>query len=67
MMVSDGNVKAIEEWIIDSGCTFHIYPNLSWFHTYEQVSEGVVMMRNNVIHSIVGEGIIRIHTHDGVT
>ncbi|KAI3718292.1 hypothetical protein L6452_19156 [Arctium lappa] len=67
MTVSNGNAKATEELILDPGCTFHMCRNRSWFHTYEQVSEGIVMMGNNVTCPIIGQGTIRIRMHDGVT
>ncbi|KAG8485503.1 hypothetical protein CXB51_021802 [Gossypium anomalum] len=35
------NSKVSEEWILDSGYTFHMSPNRDWFTTYEIVSEAV--------------------------
>ncbi|KAG8498791.1 hypothetical protein CXB51_005139 [Gossypium anomalum] len=46
--------KVSEEWILDSGCTFHMSPNRDWFTTYETVSEGVVLMGNNASCKIAG-------------
>ena len=40
LMVSGGNTKTSEEWILDSGCTFHMCPKRSWYHTYELVPDG---------------------------
>ncbi|KAG8492533.1 hypothetical protein CXB51_009766 [Gossypium anomalum] len=48
------NFKVSKEWILDSGCTFHMSPNRDWFTTYETVSEGVVLMRNNASCKIAG-------------
>ena len=67
LMVSGGNTKTSEEWILDSGCTFHMCPKRSWFHTYESVPDGVVMMGNNDTCPIIGQGTVRICIHDGVT
>ncbi|KAJ9560945.1 LOW QUALITY PROTEIN: hypothetical protein OSB04_006105 [Centaurea solstitialis] len=67
LMVSEGMMNTSEEWILDSGCTFHMYPHRSWFHTYEKVPEGVVMMGNNDSCPIIGKGTIRIRMHDGIT
>ncbi|KAJ9544694.1 hypothetical protein OSB04_024401 [Centaurea solstitialis] len=67
LMVSEGMMNTSEEWILDSGCTFHMCPHRSWFHTYEKVPEGVVMMGNNDSCPIIGKGTIRIRMHDGIT
>ncbi|KAG8498600.1 hypothetical protein CXB51_004852 [Gossypium anomalum] len=58
--------KVSEEWILDSGCTFHMSPNRDWFTTYETVSEGVVLMRNNASCKIAGVGTIKVKMFDGV-
>ncbi|KAG8481083.1 hypothetical protein CXB51_025814 [Gossypium anomalum] len=41
LVTSVKNSKVSEEWILDSGCTFHMSPNRDWFTTYKTVSEGV--------------------------
>ncbi|KAG8499632.1 hypothetical protein CXB51_006096 [Gossypium anomalum] len=41
LVASINDSKVIEDWILDSGCTFHMNPNQDWFTTYETVSEGV--------------------------
>ncbi|KAG8498844.1 hypothetical protein CXB51_005680 [Gossypium anomalum] len=41
LVASINDFKVSEEWILDSGCTFHMSPNRDWFTTYETVSEGV--------------------------
>ncbi|KAG8475529.1 hypothetical protein CXB51_032298 [Gossypium anomalum] len=58
--------KVSKEWILDSGCTFHISPNRDWFTTYEIVSEGVVLMGNNASCKITGVGTIKVKMFDGV-
>ncbi|KAG8475695.1 hypothetical protein CXB51_032441 [Gossypium anomalum] len=58
--------KVSEEWILDSGCTFHMSPNRDWFTTYETVSEGVVLMGNNASCKIAGVGTIKVKMFDGV-
>ncbi|KAG8491299.1 hypothetical protein CXB51_014566 [Gossypium anomalum] len=39
LVTSINNSKVRAEWILDSGCTFHMSPNRDWFTTYETVSE----------------------------
>ncbi|KAG8496341.1 hypothetical protein CXB51_007486 [Gossypium anomalum] len=60
LVTSVNNSKVSEEWILASGCTFHMSPNRDWFTTYETVSEGVVLMRNNASCKITGVGTIKV-------
>ncbi|KAG8485555.1 hypothetical protein CXB51_018931 [Gossypium anomalum] len=66
LVASVNDSKVSEEWILDSGCTFHMSPNRDWFTTYETVSEGVVLMGNNASCKIVGVGTIKVKMFDGV-
>ncbi|KAG8492887.1 hypothetical protein CXB51_010059 [Gossypium anomalum] len=66
LVVSVNNSKVSEEWILDSGYTFHMSPNRDWFTTYETVSEGVVLMGNNASCKITGVGTIKVKIFDGV-
>ncbi|KAG8491577.1 hypothetical protein CXB51_014857 [Gossypium anomalum] len=66
LVASINDSKVSEEWILDSGCTFYMSPNRDWFTTYETVSEGVVLMGNNVSCKIAGVGIIKVKMFDGV-
>ncbi|KAG8481450.1 hypothetical protein CXB51_026306 [Gossypium anomalum] len=66
LVVSVNDSKVSEEWILDSGCTFHISPNRDWFTTYETVSEGAVLIGNNASCKITGVGTIKVKMFDGV-
>ncbi|KAG8481939.1 hypothetical protein CXB51_026741 [Gossypium anomalum] len=66
LVTSINDSKVSEEWILDSGCTFHMSPNRDWFTTYETVSEGVVLMGNNASCKIAGVGTIKVKMFDGV-
>ncbi|KAG8478363.1 hypothetical protein CXB51_028111 [Gossypium anomalum] len=66
LVASINDSKVSEEWILDSGCTFHMSPNRDWFTTYEIVSEGVVLMGNNASCKIAGVGTIKVKMFDGV-
>ncbi|KAG8492401.1 hypothetical protein CXB51_009724 [Gossypium anomalum] len=66
LVASVNDFKVSEEWILYSGCTFHMSPNRDWFTTYETVSEGVVLMGNNCSCKIVGVGTIKVKMFDGV-
>ncbi|KAG8496761.1 hypothetical protein CXB51_007827 [Gossypium anomalum] len=60
------NSKVSDEWILDSGCTFHMSPNRDWFTTYETVSEGVDLVGNNASCKIAGVGTMKVKMFDGV-
>ncbi|KAG8489614.1 hypothetical protein CXB51_017589 [Gossypium anomalum] len=66
LVASVNDSKVSEEWILDSGCTFHMSPNRDWFTHYETVSEGVVLMGNNASCKIAGVGTIKVKMFDGV-
>ncbi|KAG8475436.1 hypothetical protein CXB51_032203 [Gossypium anomalum] len=66
LVASVNDFKVNEEWILDSGCTFHMSPNRDWFTTYETMSEGVVLMGNNASCKIAGVGTIKVKMFDGV-
>ncbi|KAG8474542.1 hypothetical protein CXB51_031315 [Gossypium anomalum] len=66
LVASINDSKVSKEWILDSGCTFHMSLNRHWFTTYETVSEGVVLMGNNVSCKIAGVGKIKVKMFNGV-
>ncbi|KAG8489413.1 hypothetical protein CXB51_017856 [Gossypium anomalum] len=47
LVSTSDNTKLTSEWILDSGCSFHMCPNREWFSTYSLVEGGVVRMGNN--------------------
>ncbi len=52
--------------MLDSGCSFHIYPNRSLYHEYEYFDGGKVLMGNNNGCKIVRIGSVKIMMYDGV-
>ena len=44
LVVSNGNSST--EWILDSGCTYHMCPKVEWFHSYNKLDGGQVLLRN---------------------
>ncbi|KAL5569740.1 hypothetical protein UlMin_026315 [Ulmus minor] len=55
-----------QEWILDSGCTFHMCPTRDWFKEYKEIDGGKVLMGNNIPCQIVGIGNISIRMFDGL-
>ena len=66
MVTSDADSRAGENWILDSGCTFHMTPNRDWFSTYEHVHKGAGLIGNNAFCKVAGIGTVHIKMFDGV-
>ncbi|KAG8502990.1 hypothetical protein CXB51_000989 [Gossypium anomalum] len=66
LVASVNDSKVSEEWILYSGCTFHMSPNQDWFTTYETMYECVVLMGNSASCKIAGVGTIKAKMFDGV-
>ncbi|CAB4307464.1 unnamed protein product [Prunus armeniaca] len=59
---ADGHSK---EWILDSGCTYHMCPIREWFSSFEELDGGVVLMGINNAYKTQGIGKICLKMHDG--
>lgn len=56
-----------DEWILDSGCLFHMTPNQEWFDSYKKVDAGKVLMGNNIACKVIGIGTVKVQLTDGST
>ena len=56
-----------DEWILDSGCTYHMSPNREWFSDLVELNGGVVYMGNDNACKTVGIGSIQLKNKDGST
>ncbi|KAG8472907.1 hypothetical protein CXB51_034792 [Gossypium anomalum] len=65
LVSTSDNSKHTSEWILDSGCSFHMCPNREWFSTYNSVEGGVVRMGNDSSSKVNGIGTVKIKMHDG--
>ncbi|GKV28505.1 hypothetical protein SLEP1_g37549 [Rubroshorea leprosula] len=54
-----------EEWILDSGCSFHVCQRRDWFETYKPAT-GTVVLGDDTALPIVGIGNIRIKMYGGM-
>ena len=54
----DDRTRSKNEWILDSGCSYHMCPNRDLFSTYESCNGGIVLMGNNAACDVVGRGTI---------
>ena len=56
-----------DEWILDSGCTYHMCPIRERFFEFQEVDGHIVYMGNHNPCKIVGIGLIKLCNHDGTT
>lgn len=54
-----------DEWILDSGCTFHMTPYRHYFTEISEFEGGRVIMGNNQHCSVRGIGTIKLRLADG--
>ncbi|KAL6521554.1 hypothetical protein OROGR_018123 [Orobanche gracilis] len=66
LSVVSSNKRSKTEWILDSGCTFHMCPHKDLFTTFEPVDSGVGLMGNDAQCKVAGIGTIQIKTHDDI-
>ena len=57
--------KFSDEWILDSGCSFHMCPQKDFFITFEKVDGGRVLLGNNLTCKVAGIGSVSIKALDG--
>ena len=53
------------DWILDSGCTYRMCPTKSWFHSYNKIDGGKVLLGNNMSCNVVGIGSVQVKLDDG--
>ena len=57
--------RNIQEWVLDSGCTYHVCPIRDWFREYKVINGGEVLMGDNDAYKVIGIGNISIKITDG--
>ncbi|XP_057548207.1 uncharacterized protein LOC130826654 [Amaranthus tricolor] len=65
-LLIDGGVTRSKEWVIDSGCSFHICCEKEKFAKLSYVDGGLVTLLNDERVKVEGIGEVVIVTHDGV-
>ena len=66
LSVIENGIRPKDEWILDSGCSYHMCPNRDWFITYREINGGSVLMGNNVACKTVGIGTVKIKMYNGI-
>lgn len=54
-----------DEWVLDSGCTFHITPNKNWLFDLQEFKGNKVLMGNNTLSKVKGMEKIKIVSPEG--
>ena len=54
-----------DQWVLDSGCTFHITPRREVLSNFEAFEGSKVLMGNNTFCMVKGQGTITIDNPDG--
>ncbi|MDD0148635.1 hypothetical protein PSY31_23395, partial [Shigella flexneri] len=66
LMVSTKN-KSNNEWVLDTGCSYHMCPNRSWFRDLTESKQGVVTLGDDYECDIEGIGNIPLRLQNGRT
>ncbi|KAG8502566.1 hypothetical protein CXB51_001088 [Gossypium anomalum] len=66
-LVASSSSFHLDEWILDSSCTYHMSPNREWFSDLVELNGGVVYMGNDNACKTVGIGSIQLKNQDGST
>jgi hypothetical protein len=53
--VADDKDRFRDEWILDSDCSYHMFPNRDCFSTYESVDGGVLKISKGPILMMKGK------------
>ncbi|KAG8479391.1 hypothetical protein CXB51_029115 [Gossypium anomalum] len=64
-LVASSSSFHLDEWILDSGCTYHMSPNREWFFNLVELNGGVIYMGNDNACKTVGIGSIQLKNQDG--
>lgn len=55
---------SIREWVLDSGCFFHMSPNKDWFQDFETGDHETMFMGNNSVCMVRGIRNITLKLND---
>ena len=54
-----------QDWVIDSGTSFHVILHKEWFHSYDASRRGCIKLGNDYVCDIVGVGDIHLYFANG--
>nr|CAN69096.1 hypothetical protein VITISV_025437 [Vitis vinifera] len=65
-MLNVAEMDSSKEWILDSGCSFHMCPIKAWFKDFKEADGGYVIQGSNEHYKILGTDTVRIKHYDGI-
>lgn len=65
LLLTDINLE--HEWVMDTGCSYHMTHKKEWFETLREDVGGSVRMGNKTTSKVKGVGNVRIKNEDGST
>lgn len=64
MVLTASILASKDEWVLDSGCTFHMTPNKSALFDFKEINGSKVLMGNNICSEVRGIGKLKIINPD---
>ena len=64
---TDAAGASTEDWVVDSGASFHVTPHKRFFRTYVEGDFGEAKMGNSGVSKIIGMGDIHLESEPGCT
>ena len=64
-LIGHQTIASFDDWILDTGCTYHMCPHKERFFKFEEVDGGVVYMGSGDVSYITGMSSIQLRNHDG--
>ncbi|CAL9236211.1 unnamed protein product, partial [Arabidopsis halleri] len=61
------DIKLENEWVMDTGCSYHMTHRRDWFEELKEDAIGAVRMGNKSVSKVKGIGTVRIKNENGLT
>lgn len=55
-----------DDWILNSGCSYHMCTDRNYFDSYKQANCGTITMMDNSTYKVIGIGMVKIKIFDDV-
>lgn len=65
LCVGDDYEDTSDQWVLDSGCIYHMCPHKEWFCSYKNIEGAQVLLGNNKACKVAGVGSIRLKLDNG--
>ncbi|KAG7554353.1 GAG-pre-integrase domain [Arabidopsis suecica] len=65
--LSSTDIHLEDEWVLDTGCSYHMTHKREWFENLDEEAGGSVRMGNKTVSRVKGVGSIRLINEAGLT